>query len=227
MLSFSSQYRVLAAAVTLGMFSSMPIQSVHAQTADGVYYGAFGGIGAGSMRSHDGLVELNPVGSVIGGRIGYSKKVNSWYVAGEADFALSSLEGTERVTISGYETAFDSDHDYLGTLRARLGRQLGQGLVFVTGGIALSESEGIVSVRGPDNQQIGTTAKDVSDHLGFTIGAGLELPITKRISFTGEIMRVDFKKEELTFDIGVHAEPMREEAHFDANIIRIGFNIRR
>ena len=120
MLSLSSQYRVLAAAAAFSMLSIVPLRSAHAQTSDGVYYGAFGGLGVGSMRSHDGLVELNPSGSVIGGRLGYAKKINSWYIAGEADFALSSLEGTERVTISGYETAFDSDHDFVGTLRARL-----------------------------------------------------------------------------------------------------------
>lgn len=227
MSTWNGKMRVAVAFVLIFVVGSIPVMSAGAQPNRGLYYGVFGGLGDGSMRSADGTIELNPSGSVLGARVGFDKKLNAWLVGVEGDFAYSGLKGTERITISGFETAFDSDHDFIGTLRARLGKPVGQALVFATGGLAISRSEGVVAVRDMNNRQVGKTATDVADHFGIAFGAGVEVPITGRISFSGELMRVDFNKEVMSFDIGVHSTPMKEEANFDTNLIRLGLTIRR
>jgi opacity protein-like surface antigen len=191
----------------------------------GLYVGAVWGLGTGSLSTADNAIELSPDGHTLGGRIGFNKMTRSWLVGVEADWAKSNIDGKEKFTQSGFTTVFDADHKTLSTVRARVGKQAGNALLYGTGGLAIATVDASVSVTGPLGR-VGNLAVDSANHSGWVLGGGLELPISNRLSFTGEYLWVDFQAEELTFDIGVHARPMVEDAYFDMHALRLGVNVR-
>lgn len=218
-----------AVAAVVGISAALCVTSpanAQVQERSGLYGGVIAGLAKGSLRSNDGTIELNPAGHIYGLRVGFNKAKGAWLVGVEADIAQTQIDGIERFAAGGYETTFESDHAYLSTLRARIGHNLGSAVIYHTLGVAFADTKATVGVKGPDNSQIGNTARDEAGHVGFAFGAGLELPINKRVSLTSEWLNVDFPKEEMTFDIGIHPEPMREHAHFDFNSIRTGISIK-
>lgn len=223
MFKFGKAVSVALVCFSVVLFSS----SASAQNQDsGLYVGVVTGLGEGSLSSADDVIETAPGGHILGGRLGVNKVIRAWFVGAEADLVQSRIDGKESITNGGFETAFDADHSMLTTLRARIGRDLGRAVIYGTGGLAVARVTASVSVTDPTGARLGNQAVDNATHAGWALGAGLELPISRRVSFTGEYLRVDFPAESMTFDIGIHAQPMVEDAHFDMNVLRVGVNIR-
>jgi outer membrane immunogenic protein len=131
-----------------------------------------------------------------GGQIGYNWQVQRTVFGIEADFGYFdpklSLSGTGIGTTGDPVTVSQSlRSDWLATVRGRLGYAWDRALLYVTGGVAISEfhySQSIVTTLAA-----ATGALNVSDtKVGWTVGAGFEYAMTPNWSVKGEYLYAEF-----------------------------------
>jgi outer membrane immunogenic protein len=123
--------------------------------------GFYAGVNAGYGWADNG--SNTPAGGFGGGQIGYNWQGaagNPRLVLGvEADLQISGIGGTQ-----SFQGVRDSDLNYFGTVRGRVGYALGHSLVYATGGFAYGEVE---------NHRHGFAS--VSDtQTGYVLGGGIE-----------------------------------------------------
>lgn len=152
----------------------------------GFYAGISGGYGWGNVLrkpSAGGAETSNGTsGFVLGGQIGYNLDLGGMVISTEAD-----LQGTNL----GYEQAvpgigtFKTGVDFFGTLRGRAGMSFGQVMPYLTAGFAAGR--GTASVTSPAN----VVTSQSANHLGWTVGLGMEAMATQNITFKAEYLYVD------------------------------------
>ena len=127
---------------------------------------------AGSITG--GAFDVN--GGIFGGTLGCNYQFAPvWVIGIEGDFSWSGKKGSA-ADVPPFNPAFTSEtrEKWLSTLRARLGLKVGaqnQGLLYVTGGLAIADVE--IHVFGP-----GFNATESKTRTGGTVGLGLEWAIT-------------------------------------------------
>jgi outer membrane immunogenic protein len=139
---------------------------------EGVFIGGFIGGAGGSLYGEEGDEELEDVsGWLVGVNAGANFYLTDGVVAGVVgDVAWSSISYDE----------FDADEfgiQWQGSLRGRLGFDAGAFMPYVTGGLAFAGG----SVMGND-----------ATHLGWTIGAGVEVAVTENLSIDALYRYSDF-----------------------------------
>jgi len=147
-----------------------PIAIVETTTSwDGAYVGAFAGYGWGTLNDDDDILPVVPTefdvnGWFLGVNAGANFTVSEAIVAGiVADIAWADLNG-------GVDD-FSYTVNWLGSLRGRLGFDGGGFLPYLTGGLAAAGATADVG------------DEDVSEtHLGWTVGAGVELAVADNVS---------------------------------------------
>lgn len=164
------------------IYSSTP-----ASDWSGFYAGVNAGYGWGTMvrKPTGGGVETtnNTSGLVLGGQAGYNLDLGgSAVLSTEADLQWSNI-GYERA-IPGIGT-FKSGMDFFGTVRGRAGWSFGQAMPYLTAGFAAGR--GSASVTSPAN----VVTSQSANHIGWTVGVGLEAKATDNISFKAEYLYVD------------------------------------
>jgi len=106
----------------------------------------------------------------------------------EADITFT--DWSEKLTsIDG--ASVEADTDVVGTLRGRLGYATDRVLIFVTGGVALSDTE----------YHAHSTSFDGShefDGLGFAVGGGAEFALSENIGLTAEALYLGFEDKDAT-----------------------------
>lgn len=151
----------------------------------GFYAGLNGGYGWGTItRTPAGgaAVASNSGGWQIGAQAGYNMDMGGFVLGAEADLQWSGIGYSE--LLPGGNT-FKASTDFFGTLRGRAGMSFGQVMPYVTGGLAAGR--GTASITDPGN----VVTSQSNNHLGWTLGAGLEAKATENISFKAEYLYVD------------------------------------
>jgi outer membrane immunogenic protein len=149
---------------------------------DGAFVGVFGGYGWGDADhipggGGDGN-DIGLSGWLLGVDAGFNFTVGSGLVLGVVgDIAWADIGGlTDDITVPG-PGAYDEithDIDWMGSLRGRVGFDGGSFMPYVTGGLAVAH--GVRETFGPDDGPFENT------HIGWTVGAGVEVMVTEDVS---------------------------------------------
>jgi outer membrane immunogenic protein len=181
-----------------------PVPHVVAYNWTGFYLGLNGGWGWAS----DG----EGSGGLIGGTLGYNWQMNQIVFGIETDIAWSGIESDGRC---GDGLRCEVSNDWLGTARGRIGLAMDRFMPYVAGGLAYGD----VSARA-------TGLRDRSDvQAGWTLGAGVEFALTAPWTAKLEYLYVDLG-DLGDFGCGRRCGAGRNNAEFDAHIIRAGLNFR-
>ena len=152
----------------------------------GFYAGVNGGFAWGTMTSEPAAggpeTENNSDGFQFGGQAGYNMDMGGFVIGAEADLQWANIGYTEDLPGIG---SFESNVDFYGTIRGRAGMAFGAVMPYVTGGF--SAGRGTSSVTDAGNVVTSQTA----NHIGWTIGAGLEAKATDNITFKAEYLYTD------------------------------------
>lgn len=170
----------------------------------GVYVGLNSGWGWGDISDADIFGDLKPNGGLAGFQIGYNYQTGMIVFGIEADYDFARFTDTRAGFFSG--TAFGlpasgffvakGDLNSLGTLRTRFGVDVDHTLLYVTAGMAYGEqkiSAAGVGTIGP--YVFGTAGESTQTHVGWTVGIGGEVLLTRTVSVRAEYLYVDLGSE--------------------------------
>lgn len=181
-----------------------------------------GGIQAGYNVQNGGLV------FGVEGDIGsFGLKVSG---SGSANYAVSYFPST---TASRFTVGTEVEAAWLATLRGRLGFTTGNVLLYITGGLALSDVK--VSNTFSDNRAsggfAGATGASSSSKVrtGFVVGGGAEWAMNRNWTLKGEYLYVDLGSATTTAQITHrgftgYTNGLSTKADIDAHIGRVGVN---
>jgi outer membrane immunogenic protein len=182
---------------------------------DGFYIGVTGGYGTGNSEvnaklrsdhsdpssqlvSEDGKGDLQ--GGMIGGLVGYDYNLGNGIVVGAlGDFSWSGLDANVDVEpshhgLSGSDYTFDTNLEWLGTIRGRIGFELGDALIYGTGGLAFGGVEAELNVSGHGG--LGSVS---GTQVGWTIGVGVNYMATEHLMLGAEYLYVDLGSDSYDF----------------------------
>jgi outer membrane immunogenic protein len=166
---------------TSPMYSAAP-----ASSWEGFYAGVNAGYGWGTLtRQPTGggvRTEDNSGGWQFGGQAGYNMDMGGVVLGGEADIQLASIGHERDLGVNGKQK---SGMDVYGTIRGRAGLTFGSVMPYLTAGFAAGR--GTASLTSTTN----VVTSQSANHIGWTVGAGLEAQATDQISLKAELLYVD------------------------------------
>jgi outer membrane immunogenic protein len=198
---------------------AMPVSSW-----SGFYLGINGGYGGESgLGFRDNVFETSPVtpyaslagstnitGGFGGGQVGYNLQAGNIVYGIETDIQGSGIMGSGTQAFLGASgTSFcpaspflpascgaksDLNVDYFGTVRGRLGYNVGGTLLYLTGGFAyggVNTSTAYADYITPGSVNLHGRASNSATLTGWTAGAGVEYKISPSWSLKGEYQFVD------------------------------------
>jgi outer membrane immunogenic protein len=178
----------------------------------GFYIGINGGYGFG--RSDWGAPVSTPNfdvnGAVVGGTLGYNFQTGAIVWGVEGDFDWSNIRGTSHFGACG-APGCQTENNWLGTARLRLGYAFDRWLPFVTGGAAFGDVRA-QSVLG----------KSSSTEFGWTAGAGIEWAFFSNWTAKVEYLYVDLGDGSCRSACSAVSIPVA----FQTNLVRAGINYR-
>ena len=141
---------------------------------EGPFIGVFAGYGWGTVTDDtatgiylDTVDELDLAGWLVGLDVGYNFYLSEGIVLGVvADIAWSDISGTDSITTATFDT------DWLGSVRGRLGFDGGAFMPYLTAGLAVAGT----------NATDPAAVSDSATHIGWTVGAGVEIAATEDLS---------------------------------------------
>jgi len=175
----------------------------------GFYLGINGGYGWGktSWSNVGGTTgDFNVNGGLIGGTAGYNLQTGNYVWGLEGDVDYTNIKGTN-VACGPCET----QNNWLGTGRARLGFALDRWLPFITGGAAFGNIKSNFA-GGSDNKT----------KVGWTVGGGVEYAFLGPWSAKVEYLYADLGKA----TCGTTVCGIDTDVAFKTNIVRAGVNYR-
>jgi high affinity Mn2+ porin len=184
----------------------------------GFYVGGHFGYGSGSFGQGSnsfpgeaGFLDRSVTGFIGGYQLGYNWHLNNRTVVGlEADVSFPS-------PVNSLETSFPpfrTHYNYIATVRPRIGYQAGAFLPYVTGGLAW----GSTRVETLDSAGATTNGANAT-HVGWTVGAGLEWPVTGNWSAKAEYDYVSLSKQTFNWPASVDVDPK-------THLFKLGMNYR-
>jgi outer membrane immunogenic protein len=198
---------VASAADMTPVFKAAPPAYSPAYNWSGFYAGLNGGYSAGSTSyaySTGGVPAasgtLSP-GSFIGGaQLGYNYQAGVLVFGVEGDVAWRNGTATTRFFApNGVNTTTITDeHNWVATLRPRVGIASNNWLVYGTGGIAIGALEHSYTEAQPAAAGATRTLSDSTTRTGWTGGGGVEFAPSNRWSLGLEYLYQDFGKTNLS-----------------------------
>jgi outer membrane immunogenic protein len=235
---------ILAVIVTGASAADMVLKARPAPVAvfswDGFYAGgnvgyAWGTVNGGPPRIFDSLANppvlfttLAPYnfdvdGIVGGGQIGYNLQFGQWVIGVETDFQGAGLSGggSSATRIPGIGIALNSDIDWFGTVRGRLGYALDRVLIYGTGGFAYGNLETTLVLT---EAGVPFSRTDKATHTGWTAGGGIEAALGTGWSAKIEYLHIDLGKEPFSFQYPAIRVDIDKDYSLD--MVRVGLNYR-
>lgn len=189
---------------------------------DGLYLGATGGyvIGQGEFSTpassplvnEEGKSDLE--GGMIGGLVGYDHSFGNGLVVGVAG-DISWLGVDSQITNAGSAFSQSISVDWLGTVRGRIGFEMGDALIYGTGGLAFGGVETSLNLDGS-----GELGSDSATQIGWTVGAGVNYMLNDNLMLGIEYLYVDLGESKHDYglagngDIDVHMNIIRGTVGF-------------
>lgn len=193
---------------------------------DTLVVGGFGPPNQVLVSSLDTL-RLSPNGFTGGGQAGYNWQSGNWVFGLEADFSYFGLRASQLVASTfvggGNFTVSNSiKTDWLFTARPRVGYAFDRSLLYVTGGVAVTDIRYSSSLTDP---VFGTSQAAASSQTraGWTVGAGWEYALFNNWSAKFEYLYADFGSVSMT-SIGGNGATFNQKASLTTNTARVGFN---
>jgi len=193
-----SALAMASAANAADLIISEPVVGVVDTTGnwDGMFIGVFGGYGWGTATgdalglfptSGDGTLDL--AGWLVGIDAGANFYVTDGIVAGiVGDIAWSDISGEDAAGLGAPTTA---SIDWVGSLRGRLGFDGGAFMPYLTGGLAVAGAT------------VDDGVADTNTHVGWTVGAGVEIAATEELSIDLQYRYSDYGSQDYTLGGGV------------------------
>lgn len=180
----------LVAAITLGATLALPAQAQDAAANrwSGFYIGGHAGGGEGRLEG----ATQDLTGGVAGGHIGYNWQGSHVVLGVEADLSWSNYDLTVNAALPGATFSASASHDFLTSVRGRLGFAEGPLMVYGTFGLAYTEIDTSLTLTGPGINSVQTQSEDVSGVIG---GVGLEYAIGSNFSLRGEALWFDLHQD--------------------------------
>lgn len=211
---------------------SSPITNTGTDTGLG---GLGSGLTAGVIPTS---VDVGHNGFIGGGQIGYNWQASNFVYGLEADFDGASAKSNATIAFPGgrgivpLSTAYNSELDWLGTVRVRAGFTIAPTLLFyATGGLAVAEvklgNSFTCATCGPPASTEATTANALSRvATGWTVGAGAEWMFTQKLSLKAEYLYVDLGNSTSTigYTYGRNSSSLTSTINDRENIVRGGIN---
>jgi outer membrane immunogenic protein len=154
----------------------------------GIYVGGTAGYGWGESQMCDFSGACTPHynidGFVGGGTLGYNWQAmgSPWVFGLETDMSYAHVRGVQPSVVGfGCASGCETDVDWFGTVRGRLGAAYGQFLPYVTGGFAYAGLKGAL-IGSSSGSETKTT---------WTVGAGIEYALTANWSTKIEYLFFD------------------------------------
>ena len=172
----------------------------------GFYVGINGGYGWGTSNWTAGAAttgDFNTSGAMVGGTVGYNMQMGQVVFGFEGDAGGSWMTGTDSTSCC------QTQNDWLGTARVRLGYAMDRVMPYITGGGAMGD----VKMTSPLGSQTAT-------RFGWTAGAGLEFAFTGAWSAKIEYLYADLGSASCDATTCGAAT----DVSFTANIARVGVN---
>jgi len=143
---------------------------------DGPFIGVFGGYGWGSTDSEefgDDVDQPEPEGWLLGVNAGANFTLTDGIVAGiVGDIAWSDMsDSIDDIDVGGGS----SNIDWLGSVRGRIGLDAGAFMPYLTAGLAFAHNTIEADV-------LDVTFSDDQTHVGWTVGAGVEVAASENLS---------------------------------------------
>lgn len=189
-----------------------------------------------------GNAQVDSDGFIGGAQVGYNWQVNpSWLLGFEADIDYLSNKAT-RDTNNVVEPASgrvvhsidEIRYDWLATVRARAGFTANRLLVYVTGGLALTQInisksfswdfiDGCPLLGGLNNCHVGGNNQT---RAGWTLGGGLEYAVANNWSIKAEYLYADFGSVSYrTTNIGIGPSQTADHSvKSQLHVLRVGLN---
>jgi outer membrane immunogenic protein len=179
----------------------------------GFYVGINGG-GAWGRSSFDfpgSSTNFNTNGGLIGGTAGYNYQIGQFVLGVEGDIDWANVKGS--TTCMAGVFSCQTQNDWLGTARGRVGYAFDRVLPYLTGGLALGDIK--ASVPG-----IGT---QTDTKAGWTVGGGVEVAVVGNLSAKVEYLHVDLGNLNCGVACGFGTNT---NVKFNEEVVRGGFNFR-
>ncbi len=205
--------------------ADLPIKAPQLRPAfdwSGFYVGGHLGYGRGHADvdvTAPGLTGWNkPLGSMFAGlHVGYNHFLASGLMLGaEADMSFPNFLNADEVAWSRTTAQGDlvEKIDYVGRLRGRIGYAFNPFLVYATGGFAWSQARFVET-----SDLTGFEDKALRIRTGFTVGAGVEVPIAPDWSARLEYLYDRFGSASAALPSGARAD-----TSLDLHSLRLGLN---
>ncbi|MDC9823750.1 porin family protein [Devosia sp. ZB163] len=162
------------------LVSAAPEQAVASSNWDGFYAGIFAGYAAGDLTTTDNFLIISPyeaeyAGYLVGVQAGYNFHLTDNVVGGySVDIAYNSASSDN----DSYAIALD----WSGSVTSRIGLDLNGIVPYALGGIAATTA----SVTD------GSNVTETQTHIGYTIGAGVEVALADSVSANLEYRYTSF-----------------------------------
>ncbi|WP_029041827.1 outer membrane protein [Cucumibacter marinus] len=178
---------------------------------DGIYIGAFGGIGSGLADHVSGPAtnDIDLSGTILGVTGGANFYLSDVIIGGLAvDFAWTNMTGT-------YTGGLTSTHtiDSQGAVRGVLGYDGGNIMPYVTGGIAFATATRTSTWGGPNNTATAT-------HTGYTLGGGAQIKVSENLALDVQYRYTDLGEQVYEWS-GGGTDPT---IHLTDHTVTAGFN---
>ncbi len=163
----------------------------------GFYAGIAAGYGTGDA-DYDVFDDGTGIGGdrsalfLLGGVVGYNYQAGAWVFGVEGDLFWSGIDGST----ADFGTTIDSEIEWMGSVRGRVGYAFDNILPYLTAGVAFANND--VSVGG--------FGSDDNTHIGWTAGVGVEIGLTQNLSTSLEYRYTDFGSEDYGFEDGFSSE---------------------
>jgi outer membrane immunogenic protein len=189
----------------------------------GIYVGINGGYGFGqsawSPTGGVGTGNFDVNGGLVGGTLGFNFQNGPWVFGVEGDIDWSDINGstTNTTVCVGITCTFQTQNDWLGTVRGRVGYAFDRVLVYATGGGAFGDIKATFSAAG-------LSASTTNTEFGWTAGGGVEVGITQNFTAKVEYLFVDLANGSFACPVGAPCGTASVPVSFDASLVRGGLN---
>ncbi len=199
--------------------------------------GPYAGFGVGLARGKFNITSpfnatANDDSVNVAAQVGYNWVYGPMVVGGEVDYSAQGLRGS--ADINAADAAVSASALWLTTARGRIGTDIQiplvaqRSLIYGTGGVAISRIASSYCVHasiqcytGPARDIGGGWAVDAAVRSGWTVGGGVEIPMTPVVTAKFEYLYVDFGK--LSF---ANNGAINDEFSISQQILRSGLNFK-
>ena len=193
---------------------------------NGVYVGVNGGWGDGNSNWTDGTLgetgRFQISGYLAGGSAGFNYQVGAYVFGIEGDFDWSHLTGGSGFTCGAIAdavsppTGCQTQSEWLGTVRGRVGYAVNSVLIYGTGGAAFGNIQ---------TGLIPPSTFDSSTETGWTIGAGIEVGFAPNWTAKAEYLFVELPDATCTTVVNCGGA-VGSTVSFNESIVRAGINFK-